>query len=184
MLQDWAAIATIIGLPFVVGTALAGGVGWFIRRRGTLPVSAEFGFTGDSLVDADGVRWEKVWLQNTGSRAYVHDVYCVEYVFGVIWPEQGPQVAKIDEIHSLPRKLRSLSKRKLRHEEGVFKPQYLSAGKKVQFYVSCRPEVAGLTLGATMSVGRRGRKRCITGSCLDVPKLEGSGGVEPVYFPW
>mgnify|MGYP000849247825 FL=1 len=182
MLQDWAAIATIIGLPFVVGPVAVGVIVWFVRRRATLPVSAEFGFTGDSLVDADGVRWEMAWLQNTGSRAYVHDVYWAENAFGVVWPEKSPQVAKIDEIHSLPRKLRSLSKRELLHEEGVFKPQYLSAGKKVRFYVFCPPEVAELTLGATMSIGRRGDQRSVCSKSFDV--LHADGLELGTTFPW
>ena len=182
MLQDWAAIATIVGFPFVVGPVAVGVIVWFVRRRATLPVSAEFGFTGDSLVDADGVRWEMAWLQNTGSRAYVHDVYWVESVFGVVWPEKSPQVAKIDEIHSLPRKLRSLSKRELLHEEGVFKPQYLSAGKKVRFYVFCPSEVAELTIGATMSIGRRGDQRSVCSKSFDV--LHADGLELGTTFPW
>lgn len=173
-LQDWNAIAGILGFLLLVGTTLAGGVGWFIRRRRTLPVSAEFGVAGGGHVDSDGVRRVTVWLQNTGSRAYLHDVCCEDYMFGVEFPETIPQVARIDDIESLPRKLRSLSKRRLRHEEGVFKPQYLSAGQMELFYVSCPSEVAGFTLVATMSIGRRGPKQCVTSgylNALDVDDL-------------
>lgn len=173
-LQDWDAIAGILGFLLLVCTTVAGLVGWFIRRRAALPVSAEFGVAGADPVRPDGVRWVTVWLQNTGSRAYLHDVCCEDYVFGVEFPETIPQVARIDEIESLPRKLRSLSKRRLRHEEGVFKPQYLSAGQVELFYVSCPSEVAGFTLVATMSIGRRGPKQCVTSgylNALDVDDL-------------
>lgn len=179
-LQDWANIAGIVGLPFVVGSALVGSVVWFIGRRDTLPVSAEFGVAGGGPVGSDGVRWVAVWVQNTEGRAYLHDVRCDEYAFGVSFPVKSPEVARVDEIESLPRELRSFSKRKLQHEEGVFKPQYLSAGQMELFYVSCPPEVAGLTLVATMSIGRRGRKRRVTSGWLDVPNvddLRGFGGL-------
>lgn len=181
-LQDWDAIFGIILGIAGVGALVRAFFRWNRRRIDALPVAAEFGFTGDSLVDADGVRWEMAWLQNTGSRAYVHDVYWVESAFGVVWPEKSPQVAKIDEIHSLPRKLRSLSKRELLHEEGVFKPQYLSAGKKVRFYVFCPPEVAELTLGATMSIGRRGDQRSVCSKSFDV--LHADGLELGTIFPW
>lgn len=184
MLQDGAAIATIVGLPFVVGTALAGGIGWCIKRRATLPVSAEYGVAGGNPVDSDGVRRVMVWVQNTEGKAYLHDVRCDEYAFGLSFPEKSPEVARIGEIETLPRELRSLSNRKLRHEKGVFKPQFLSAGQIELFSVSCPPEVAALTLVATMSIGRWGRRRRVTSGWLDVPNPEGSGGVEPVHFPW
>ena len=177
MLQDWAAIATIIGLPFVVGTALAGGVGWFIRRRATLPVSAEFGVAGGDPVDSDGVRWITVWVQNTEGKAYLHDVRCDEYAFGVLFPAKSPEVARIGEIETLPRELRSLSEQELQRKEGVFKPQYLSAVQVELFHVACPPEVTALTLVATMSIGRWGRKRRVTSEWLDVPNPEGPGGV-------
>lgn len=183
MLQDWAAIATIIGLPFVVGTALAGGIGWFIRRRGTLPVSAEFGFTGDSLVDADGVRWEMMWLRNTGVWAYVHDVSWGEVSHNFVL-EKEPKVASIGEIGSLPRELRSLSEQELRHKEGVFRPQYLRRKKTILFYVFCPSDAVAFTLVATMGIGRWGRKRFISSEWLGVPNPEGPAGVEPVHFPW
>jgi len=160
-----------------------GWVGGFIGRRDTLPVSAEFGVAGGGPVGSDGVRWVTVWVQNTEGRAYLHDVRCGEHAFGVVFPEKSPEVARIGEIDSLPRELRSLSKRKLRHEEGVFKPQYLSAGQMELFYVSCPPEVAGLTLVATMSIGRRGRKRRITSEWLYVPNPDGLVAFESVHFP-
>ena len=157
--------------------------GWFRRRRDALPVIAAFGFTGDSLVDADGVRWDMVWLENTGSRAYLHDVYWTESVFGVVFPETSPQVAKVGELGSLPRELRSLSKRELQHKEGMFKPQHLSAGKRVQFYVSCPREVAMVKMGATMSIGRRGSPQYVDSEWLDVPNADG-GEWEECFPSW
>lgn len=173
-LQDWDAIVGIFGFLLLVGTTLAGLVGWFRRRRGTLPVSAEFGVAGLGSVGPDGVRLVTVWVQNTEGRAYLHDVRCDEYECGPELLEKSPQIARIDEIESLPRELRSLSKRELQRKEGVFKPQYLSAGQMEIFYVSCPPEVAGFTLVATMSIGRRGPKRPVTSgylNALDVDDL-------------
>ena len=182
-LQDWDAIAGILGFLLVVGTTLAGLVRWFIRRIDALPVSAECGFTGDSLVDADGVRWEMMWLRNTGSRAYVHDVSWGEVAYDFVL-EEKPKVASIGEIGSLPRELRSLSEQELRHKEGVFRPQYLRRKKTILFYVSCPPGVGEFKLVATMGIGRWGRKQSITSEWLDVPNPEGPAGVEPVLFLW
>ena len=181
-LQDWDAIAGILGFLLLVGTTLAGLVGWFRRRRGTLPVSAEFGVAGLGSVGPDGVRWVTVWVQNAEGRAYLHDVRCDEYAFGPELLEKSPQIARIDEIESLPRELRSLSKRELQRKEGVFKPQYLSAGQMEMFYVSCPPEVAALTLVATMSIGRRGPKRRITSEWLNV--LDADGLKLGTTIPW
>ena len=174
-LQDLDAIAGILGFLILLGTTLAGGVGWFVKRRATLPVSAEFGFTGDSIVDADGVRWEMAWLQNTGSRAYVHDVSPGEVAYDFV-PEKKkrPKVASVDEIGSLPRELRSLSEQELRHKEGVFRPQYLRGKKRILFYVSCPPEIVEFTLVATMGIGRWGRKQSIPSEWLIVSNPEGA----------
>ncbi len=180
-LQDWAAIFGIILGIVGVGTTLVGIVRWFIRRINALPVSAEFGFTGDSIVDADGVRWEMMWLRNTGVWAYVHDVSSGEVAYDFV-PEKRPKVASVDEIGSLPQELRSLSEQELRHKEGVFRPQYLRGKKKILFYVSCPPEVAELTLVATMGIGRWGRKRFITSEWLDVPNPESPAGAKSVLF--
>lgn len=184
-LQDLDAIAGILGFLILLGTTLAGGVGWFVKRRRTLPVSAEFGFTGDSIVDADGVRWEMAWLQNTGSRAYVHDVSSGEVAYDFEpekRPKKKPKVASVDEIGSLPQELRSLSEQELRHKEGVFRPQYLRGKKRILFYVSCPPGIVEFTLVATMGIGRWGRKQSITSEWLNVSNPEGPAGVKPIVF--
>ena len=180
-LQDWAAISGILGFLILLSTTISGIVLWFVKRRATLPVSAEFGFTGDSIVDADGVRWEMAWLQNTGSRAYVHDVSRGQVAYDFVL-EKKPKVASVDEIGSLPRELRSLSEQELRHKEGVFRPQYLRGKKRILFYVSCPPGVVEFTLVATMGIGRWGRKQSITSEWLNVPNPEGPAGVESVLF--
>lgn len=182
-LQDWEAIFGIILGIAGVGALLRTFFRWIRRRIDALPVTAEFGFTGDSIVDADGGRWAMMWLRNTGVWAYVHDVSWNggEYVES---PEKEPKVASIGEIGSLPRELRSLSEQELRHKEGVFRPQYLRGKKRILFYVFCPSELVGFTLVATMGIGRWGCKRSITSEWLDVPNPEGSGGVEPVHFPW
>lgn len=133
-LQDWAAILGIIVGIFATVSRLAKIPGWFRRRIDAPPVTAEFDFTGDGIVDADGDRWVMMWLQNTGARVYVHDVRWKEGEF-LDFPEKEPRVAKVGEIGSIPRELRSLSKRELQHKEGVFKPQYFSGKKRILFYV-------------------------------------------------
>lgn len=159
MLQDWAAIATIIGLPFVVGTALAGGVGWFRRRRGALPEEPFVDFTEEYRVDSDGVRWVKGWVQSASARVYVHDVRCEQCIPSLVPPDKFPKVAKASELKSLPREMRSLSKRKIRDEEFVFKPQYLAPNEPVEFWVSCPLSIEEVELAVTLSVGRFCYKR-------------------------
>ncbi|WP_311471015.1 hypothetical protein [uncultured Actinomyces sp.] len=182
-LQDWDAIAGILGFLLLVGTTLAGLVGWFRRRRDALPEPPKFGVAGDYTVDPDGVRWVTAWVQNMGARAYLHDVCCEEGISFDSPPEKCPEVARDGELESLPRKLRSLSKRELRHKEVVFKPLYLSAGKKVRFYVFCPPDIDQMKLVATMSIGRRGYRRCTFSAWFDVPNADGLREIEPVYFP-
>lgn len=182
-LQDWAAVfGIILGIAGVVAL-LRTFFRWIRRRIDALPVSAECGFTGDSLVDADGVRWEMMWLRNTGVWAYVHDVSWGEVSHNFVL-EKEPKVASIGEIGSLPRELRSLSEQELRHKEGVFRPQYLRRKKTILFYVFCPSDAVAFTLVATMGIGRWGRKRFISSEWLGVPNPEGPAGVEPVQFPW
>lgn len=186
-LQDWAAVFGIILGIAGVGALLGQSFRWVRRRIDAWPVSAEFGFTGDSIVDADGVRWEMAWLQNTGSRAYVHDVSSGEVAYD-FYPEKRPKVASVDEIGSLPQELRSLSEQELRHKEGVFRPQYLRGKKRILFYVSCPPGIVEFTLVATMGIGRWGRKQSVTSEWLNVPNPEspagpeGPAGVKSVLF--
>ena len=183
-LQDWEAILQIILGIAGVWALLAAFFRRIRRRIDALPVTAEFGFTGDSIVDADGGRWAMMWLRNTGVWAYVHDVRWGEGTYDFFVPEKKPKVASIGEIGSLPRELRSLSEQELRHREGVFKPQYLRGKKRILFYVSCPPELVEFTLVATMGIGRWGRKRSIPSEGLDVPNPEGPARAEPVHFPW
>lgn len=182
-LQDWAAIVEIVVGVAAIVSALVGLLGWFRRRRDALPEPPVFGFTEERKVDLDGVRWVKAWVQSTGERAYVHDVCCEQYIPSPLPPEKHPKVARVGELQSLPRELRSFSKRKLRHEEFVFKPQYLAPDEPVGFWVSCPLWIEKVELAVTMSVGRLGYKRRTFSTWLDAPDADALGGIEPVYFP-
>ena len=182
-LQDWAAIAGIVGLFFVIVPALVKLPGWFRRRRDALPAPPVVGFTEEYKVDSDGVRWVKAWVQSTGERAYVHDVCCEQYIPSPLPPGKHPKVARVGELQSLPRELRSFSKQKLRHEEFVFKPQYLAPDEPMGFWVSCPLWIEKVELAVTMSVGRLGYKRRTFSTWLDAPDADALGGIEPDYFP-
>lgn len=158
-LPDWASIATIVGFPFVVGPVVVGVVVWFIRRRAALPEEPFVDFTDEYWVDSDGVRWVKAWMQSASARAYVHDVCCKQCLPSSVPPEKFPKVAKASELKSLPPEMRSLSKRKIRDEKFVFKPQYLTPNEPVDFWVSCPVWIEGIELAITMSVGRFGYKQ-------------------------
>lgn len=181
-LQDWAAIAGIVGLFFVIVPALVKLPGWFRRRRDALPEPPVVGFTEEYKVDSDGVRWVKAWVQSASARAYVHSV-CCEQCIPSPPPERFPKVARVGDLNSLPRELRSLSKRKLRHNDFVFKPQYLAPKETVEFWVYCPLWIEAVGLAVTMSVGRLGYKRRTFRVWLDVPNADDPGGFEPVYFP-
>lgn len=182
-LQNWADIAGIIGLFVVVVPGLMKFPGWFRRRRDALPEPPVLGFTEECKVELHGVRWVKAWVQSTSARTYVHDVCCEQCIPSPLPPEKRPKVARVGELQSLPRELRSLSKRKLRHKEFVFKPQYLAPDEPVVFWVSCPLWIEAVELAVTMSVGRLGYKRCTFSAWLDAPYADGWGGIEPVYFP-
>lgn len=182
-LQDWAAIVGIVAGIVALVSALVKFLGWFRRRRDALLVPPEFGFTGEYDVDSDGVRWVKAWVQNTGARAYVHDVYCEQCIPFDIPPEKRPEVARVGELESLPRELRSLSKRKLRHEEFVFRPQYLAPDEPVGFWISCPLRIEEVELVITMSIGRFGYKRRTFSEWLEVSNTDDPWEIEPVFFP-
>lgn len=168
-LQDWAAIAGIVGLFFVIVPALVKLPGWFRRRRDALPEPPVVGFTEEYKVDSDGVRWVKGWMQSASARAYVHDVCCEQCSPSSVPREKFPKVAKASERKSLPRELRTLSKRKMRDEEFVFKPQYLTPNEPVEFWVSCRLWIDQVELVITMSVGRFGYKQRTFPRWFNVP---------------
>ena len=98
-------------------------------------------------------------MQSASARAYVHDVCCEQCLPSPVPPEKFPKVAKASELKSLPPEMRSLSKRKIRDEEFVFKPQYLAPNEPVEFWVSCPSWIEEIELAITMSVGRFGYKR-------------------------
>ena len=172
-----AAIATIIGLPFVVGPVLFGVVGWFRRRRDALPEEPFVDFTEVYWVDSDGVRWVKGWVQSASARAYIHDVRCEQCNPSRVPPEKFPKVAKASELKSLPREMRSLSKRKIRDEKFVFKPQYLAPNEPVEFWVSCPLWIDQVELSVTMSVGRFCYKQRTVPQWRNVP-----GPYDPFQF--
>ena len=167
--QDWAAIATIVGFPFVVGPVVVGVVVWFRRRRGALPEEPFVDFTEVYWVDSDGVRWVKGWVQSASARVYIRDVCCEQCTPSLVPPDKFPKVAKASELKSLPREMRSLSKRKMRDEEFVFKPQYLAPNEPVEFWVSCPVWIEEIELVVTMSVGRFGYKQRTFPRRLNVP---------------
>jgi len=158
-LQDWDAIAGILGFFLIGGTTLAGLVGWFRRRRDALPEEPFVDFTEECWVDSDGVRWVKGWVQSASARVYVHDVCCEQCLPSSVPPEKFPKVAKAGELKSLPPEMRSLSKRKIRDKEFVFKPQYLTPNEPVEFWVSCPLWIEQVELVVTLSVGRFCYKR-------------------------
>lgn len=158
-LQDWDAIVGILGFLLLVCTTVAGLVGWFRRRRGAVPEEPFVDVTEEYLVDSDGVRWVKGRVHSASARVYVHDVCCEQCIPSPVPPDRFPKVAKAGELKSLPREMRSLSKRKIRDEEFVFKPQYLAPNEPVEFWVSCPLWIQKVKLAVTLSVGRFWHKR-------------------------
>ncbi|WP_303170326.1 hypothetical protein [Buchananella hordeovulneris] len=150
---------------------------WFRERRAALPEEPFVDFTEEYWVDSDGVRWVKAWMQSASARAYVHDVCCEQCLPSPVPPEKFPKVAKASEFKSLPPEMRSLSKRKIRDEEFVFKPQYLAPNEPVEFWVSCPLWIEEIELAITMSVGRFGYKRRTDPFRRNVP-----GPYDPVQF--
>ena len=182
-LQDWAAIAGIFGAFVVVVPGIVKLPGWFRRQRDALPEPPVFIFTGECAVNSDGVRCVKVWVQSVGARAYVHDVCCEQCIPSHVPPEKFPKVAKASELKSLPREMRSLSKRKIRDEEFVFKPQYLAPNEPVGFWVSCPSWIEEVELVITMSVGRFGYKQRTFPKWLDVSGPYDPFELELGYLP-
>lgn len=147
----------------------------FRERCDALPEEPFVDFTEEYWVDSDGVRWVKGWMQSAS--AYVHDVCCGRCNPPRVPPEKSPKVAKASERKSLPRELRTLSKRKIRDEEFVFKPQYLTLNEPVEFWVSCPLWIVDIELIITMSVGRFGYKQRTFPRWLNVP-----GPYDPFEF--
>lgn len=142
---------------------------WFRERRDALPEEPFVDFTEEYRVDSDGVRWVKGWMQSASARAYVHDVCCEQCSPSPVPPDKFPKVAKASERKSLPRELRTLSKREMRDEEFVFKPQFLTPNEPVEFWVSCRLWIDQVELVITMSVGRFGYKQRTFSRWFNVP---------------
>lgn len=166
-----AAIAEVLRALIDGGRGLAKLPRWFRERRGALPEEPFVDFTEEYWVDSDGVRWVKAWVQSASARAYVHDVCCKDCLPSPVPPDKFPKVAKASELKSLPPEMRPLSKRKIRDEEFVFKPQYLTPNEPVEFWVSCPLWIKQVELAVTMSVGRFGYKQRTIPVWLDVPDL-------------
>ena len=150
---------------------------WFRERRDALPEEPLVDFTEESRVDSDGVRWVKAWMQSASARAYVHDVCCKDCLPFPVPPDRFPKVAKAGELKSLPPEMRSLSKRKIRDEESVFKPQSLTPNEPVEFWVSCPVWIEEIELVITMSAGRFGYEQRTFPRWLNVP-----GPYDPFEF--
>lgn len=173
-LQDWTNVATIIGAigTFIVAiAALLVSVGALRTQREALPVSAMFDFEGDIDLDDKGLRWVRIMMQNTGVRAYVHEVYLYDWQSRALPEEQPPIVARIGVPDSLPEQARSKHVRELGEQFGVFQPEYLPTGENSMFYVSCPPGIERIRLAATMSIRRRGQVRFVCGEWLEVPTV-------------
>lgn len=153
-LQDWAEISGILLLIFAIASGIKKIPGWFRERRGAVPEEPFVDVTEERWFASDGVRWVKARMESASARAYVHDVCCEDCLPSRVPPDKFPKVAKVGELKSLPPEMRSLSKRKIRDEEFVFKPQYLTPNEPVEFWVSCPLWIEEIELAITMSVGR------------------------------
>lgn len=185
MLQDWAAIATIVGFPFVVCPVAVGVIVWFVRRCAALPEQPFVDFTAEHKVDSDGVRWVKGWIQSASTRAYVHDVCCEQCLPSPVPPDKFPKVSKASERKSLLVQMIALSKRKNRDEEFAFKPQYLTPNEPVEFWVSCPLWIKEIELVITMSVGRFCYKKRTFSQWCNVPDPYDTFDLElGSHLPW
>lgn len=171
-LESWTNIATIFGAigTFIVAiAALLVSVAALRAQREALPVTARFGLVKRGYVDRSGVRWVQAWMQNTGVRAYAHEVYRHDWQPFDPLAERKPDVARLAVTDSLPEHLRSLCKCRLQREDGVFKPQSLPPGQYVMFWVSCPLEIDKVKLAATMSAWRCGQVRYVSSDWLEMP---------------
>ena len=177
-------VVALVSDLFSVCSTLAKVPGGFRKLRDALPEPPFVGFAGVYMVDSEGTRWEKMWVQSVSARAYVHDVSCEPCISSPLPPKKFLKVAKASELKSLPPEMRSLSKRKVRDGAFVFKSQYFTPNEPVEFWVSCPLWIEQVELAVTMSVGRLVYKRHTFRVPLDVPDPGGPGGVEPVHLPW
>lgn len=171
-LQDWAAIATIFEAFGTVAVGFSALVVSFVAlraQREALPVTARFGLVKRGYVDRSGVRWVQAWMQNTGVRAYAHEVYRHDWQPFDPLAERKPDVARFEVPDSWPEHLRSLCKCRLQREGGVFKPQSLPPGQYVMFWVSCPLGIDKVKLAATVSAWRCGRVRYVSSDWLEMP---------------
>jgi hypothetical protein len=172
-LQDWANLATALGAisTFIVGmSALVVSIAALRTQRESLPVSAEFMLAPQRLlIDDDGVRWIWASLKNTGVRAYVHDIYPIDWKPKVPIGKRTPNSVRLGVPDSLPDNLKSVSKRKLRRNLGVFVPSYVGSQAYLSFWISCPPEFEKIQFVAAVSVRRRDKIRFIDSEWLDVP---------------
>ena len=179
-LPDWASAWLELGLQGWANIAMSfGAIGTFVvaivalrAQREALPVRARFGLVKRGYVDRSGVRWVQAWMQNTGVRAYVHEVYRHDWQPFDLLAECKPDVARLGVPDSLPEHLRTLSKRRLRREVGVFKPQYLPPGQYVLFWVSCPLGIDKVKLAATVSARRWSQVRYVSSRWLEMPSAE------------
>lgn len=158
---------------------------WFRERRDALPEEPSVDVTEEYWFDSNGVRWVKAWMQSASARAYVHDVCCEDCLPSPVPPDKFPKVAKASELKSLPREMRSFSKRKIRDEGFAFKPQYLTPNEPVEFWVSCPLWIKQVELAVTMSVERYGYKQRTISVWLNVPELYDTFDLElGSHIPW
>lgn len=176
-LQDWTNVATIFGAigTFIVAiAALVVSVAALRTQRESLPVSAEFSLGKVLGVDSEGVRWVWASLKNTGVRAYVHDVFPLEWKPFVPLDMEVPNVPRAYMPESLPESLRSLSKRKRRRWSGVFKPGYVRSQAYTSFMVSCPPGFEKVQLCASMGIRQRDQVRFVYSEWLVLPRAGSS----------
>ena len=172
-LQDWTNIATIFGAIGTFITAIAAllvSVAALRTQREALPVSAKFTLSGVIKVDNDGVRWVHATMQNTGVRAYVHDVYPLEWKPNVPLDMEVPNVPRVSMPESMPESLRSLSKRRQRRWVGVFKPSYVRSQACTTFLIWYPPGFEAVQICAAMGIKRRDQMRFVYSEWLALPQ--------------
>ena len=172
-LQSWTNIATIFGAigTFIVAiAALLVSVAALRTQREALPVSAKFTLGRIIKVDNDGVRWVGATMQNTGARAYIHDIFPLEWKPDVPLDAEVPNVPRAYMTDSMPESLRSLSKRRQRRWGGVFKPGYVRSQAYKHFMISCPPGFEEVQICAAMGIKRRDQTRFVYSEWLVLPQ--------------
>jgi hypothetical protein len=139
-------------------------------QREALPVSARFGFGQKIVRGDDGVRWIWAWMENTGTRVYVHDVSPHEWKPEDLADEFTPNLASARMPETIPPWLSGKKKRELKSALGVYSPQFVRTKAYSMFWVSCPPGVEAVQFTAAVGVGRRDPTRFISSEWITVPK--------------